>query len=178
MHITADIAGLGDDKTIIGLWNGWSLVDIFMLEKKYPNEVADFIRNLAKERNVRLANIVVDADGLGIGVVGILKCRAFNNGGRAVDNETYMNLKAECYFKLGEKINANGITICTSKFKEEIIQQMEVVRESNVDKEKKKQVTSKDEIKKQHGYSPDFADMIMMRMYFDLYPNYGKYAIR
>jgi hypothetical protein len=177
-YITGDIAGLGEDKTIIGLWSGWSLVDVFVLEKKYPNEVADFIRALAKERNVRLANIVVDADGLGIGVVGILKCRSFNNGGRAVDNETYMNMKAECYFKLGEKINANGITVCTNKHKEEIIQQMEVVREAKVGTDKKKQVTSKDEIKKKHGYSPDFADMIMMRIYFDLHPNYGKYAIR
>ncbi len=109
MFITADIAALGNDKTIIGLWSGLSLVDVFVMEQKYPNEVAEFIRNLAKERSVKLGNIVVDADGLGIGVVGILKCQSFNNGGRAVDSETYMNLKAECYFKLGESINSISI---------------------------------------------------------------------
>ncbi len=89
MFITADIAALGNDKTIIGLWSGLSLVDVFVMEQKYPNEVAEFIRNLAKERNVKLGNIVVDADGLGIGVVGILKCQSFNNGGRAVSRQEF-----------------------------------------------------------------------------------------
>ena len=178
MFITADIAALGNDKTIIGLWSGLSLVDVFIMEQKYPNEVADFIRNLAKERGVKLGNIVVDADGLGIGVVGLLKCQAFNNGGRAVDSETYMNLKAECYFKLGELINANKLTITTDKNKQDIIKHLEVVRVAHVDRERKKQVTGKEEIKKKHGFSPDFADMMMMRMYFELFPNYGKYAVR
>ena len=177
-YITADIAALGNDKTIIGLWSGMSLVDVFMMEHKYPNEVAEFIRNLAKERNVKLSNIVVDADGLGIGVVGILKCQSFNNGGRAIDSETYMNLKAECYFKMGEYINANKLTIAADKYKTEIIKHLEVVRIAHIDRERKKAVTSKEEIKKKHGFSPDFADMMMMRMYFELYPNYGRYAIR
>ena len=35
---------------------------------------------------------------------------------------------------------------------------------------------SKDEIKKHHGVSPDYADAIMMRMYDVLLPNYGKYS--
>jgi len=178
MFITADIAALGNDKTIIGLWSGLSLVDVFVMEQKYPNEVAEFIRTLAKERGVKLGNIVVDADGLGIGVVGILKCQSFNNGGRAVDSETYMNLKAECYFKLGESINSNKITITADRYKTEIIKHLEVVRVANMDRERKKQVTGKEEIKKKHGFSPDFADMMMMRMYFELYPNYGKYAVR
>ena len=89
-----------------------------------------------------------------------------------------MNLKAECYFKLGESINSNKITITADRYKTEIIKHLEVVRIANMDRERKKQVTGKEEIKKKHGFSPDFADMMMMRMYFELYPNYGKYAVR
>jgi hypothetical protein len=39
-------------------------------------------------------------------------------------------------------------------------------------------VIPKDEIKRMNGFSPDIADMIMMRKYFDLYPNYRRYGVR
>lgn len=177
-YITADIAALGNDKTIIGLWDGMTLIAIHTLEHKYPNEVAEYIRQLSIENNVRLSNIVVDADGLGIGVVGILKCQAFNNGGRSTQQEVYLNLKSECYFKLGEDISNNQITFVIKEHKQNIIQQLEVVRNYTANTEKKKQVTPKDIIKRMHGFSPDIADMIMMRKYFDLYPNYRRYGIR
>jgi predicted nucleic acid-binding OB-fold protein len=38
----------------------------------------------------------------------------------------------------------------------------------NVDKIGKTSVESKDEIKKRIGRSPDYADMIMMRMYYEI----------
>lgn len=177
-YITADIAALGNDKTIIGLWDGMTLIAVHTLEHKYPNEVAEYIRQLSIENNVRLSNIVVDADGLGIGVVGILKCQAFNNGGKSTQPEVYLNLKSECYFKLGEDISNNQITFVIKEHKQNIIQQLEVVRNYTANTEKKKQVTPKDIIKRMHGFSPDIADMIMMRKYFDLYPNYRRYGIR
>lgn len=177
-YITADIAALGNDKTIIGLWDGMTLTSIHTLEHKYPNEVAEYIRQLSIEHNVRLSNIVVDADGLGIGVVGILKCQAFNNGGKSTQPEVYLNLKSECYFKLAEDISNNQITFVIKEHKQNIIQQLEVVRNYTANTEKKKQVTPKDIIKRMHGFSPDIADMIMMRKYFDLYPNYRRYGIR
>jgi hypothetical protein len=37
-----------------------------------------------------------------------------------------------------------------------------------MDKDGKREVLSKDEIKEQLGRSPDYADMIMMRYYFEL----------
>lgn len=177
-YITADIAALGNDKTIIGLWDGMTLTSLHTLEHKYPNEVAEYIRQLSIEHNVRLSNIVVDADGLGIGVVGILKCQAFNNGGRSTQPEVYLNLKSECYFKLAEDISNNQITFVIKEHKQNIIKELEVVRNHTANTEKKKQVTPKDIIKRTHGFSPDIADMIMMRKYFDLYPNYRRYGIR
>lgn len=177
-YITADIAGMGDDKTIIGVWDGMTLVAIHRLEHKYPSEVADYIRQLCIEHNVKLANTIVDADGLGIGVVGILKCQSFNNGSRAVDGEHYGNLKAQCYFLLGESISNNKLCILATAYKEEIIKHLESVRNATVGSDRKKMVTSKEEIKKKQGFSPDFADMIMMRMYFNLHKNYGRYAIK
>lgn len=177
-YITADIAGLGDDKTIIGVWDGMTLTDIHKLEHKYPNEVAAYINTIAKEKNVKLGNIVVDADGLGIGVVGILKCQSFNNGARAVNSELYTNLKSECYYMLGDYINENRLTILAHQHKDEIIKHLESVRNASVGTDKKRSVTSKEDIKRKNGFSPDFADMMMMRMYFSLYPNYKRYAVR
>jgi phage terminase large subunit len=177
-YITADIAALGNDKTIIGLWDGMTLLEIHKLEHKYPNEVADYIRQLSIQHNVRLSNIVVDADGLGIGVVGILKCQAFNNGGRSTEPEIYLNLKSECYFKISDDIANNSITFICKSYKSDIIKELEVVRNYTANTEKRRQVTPKDEIKRMNGFSPDIADMIMMRKYFDLYPNYRRYGVR
>jgi hypothetical protein len=32
-------------------------------------------------------------------------------------------------------------------------------------------------VKKQLGRSPDYADALMMRMYFDVNPNHGRYYV-
>jgi hypothetical protein len=98
------------------------------------------------------------------------------NGSKAVRGTQYMNLKADCYFRLGELIDKNEITL-PIKYQEDIIKELELVRRVDPDKEGKLRVTSKDTISQRTGgISPDIADAIMMRAYFELNRNYTKYA--
>lgn len=174
-YMTCDPAAMGNDRTVIGIWHGLVLTKIYEFKHKYPNEVADIMRKLATENSIRLNNVIVDADGLGIGIVGILRCREFLNGSSSPDKH-YAHMKAHCYFKLSEYVRDNKVYITDHGQKDQIIKELDLVRDRTKE-DKKKAVSSKDEIKEKLGYSPDYADMIMMRMFFELNPNYGKYSV-
>ena len=173
-YITADIARMGDDRTVIVLWNELHAQKFIVLKHKQINEVVDVIRQLAESNGVRLSNVLCDEDGIGGGVVDFLRCKGFLNGSKAV-RDNYMNLKADCYFKLGELISTNAITM-DATHKDTIIKELEMIRREKIDSDGKLRVTSKEEIKKRHGISPDFADAIMMRAFYELKKNFGKYA--
>jgi hypothetical protein len=176
LFITADIARLGKDRSVIGLWKGLSLIQVIELRRKRVTEVAEAIKNLANLKYVKLGNIIIDEDGVGGGVCDIVKgTRGFRNGSKASHPERFVNLKAECYFKLAEFIEF-GRVIFPSEYKETIVKELDMIRRKNPDGDSKLTVTSKDEIQRMHGLSPDYADMIMMRMFFELFPNYGKYS--
>lgn len=175
-YITADIARLGKDRTVICVWKGLSCIDIVILRQKRQDEVKAEIQRLMNQHQVRLSNVLADADGVGGGLVDSLRCREFMNGSKAVRGTQYMNLKADCYFRLGELIDKNEITL-PIKYQEDIVKELELVRRVDPDKEGKLRVTSKDTISQRTGgISPDIADAIMMRAYFELNRNYTKYA--
>ena len=175
-YITADIARLGKDRTVLCVWRGLSCIDIVVLKQKRQDEVKAEIQRLMNEHSVRLSNVLADADGVGGGLADSLRCREFMNGSKAVRGTQYMNLKADCYFRLGELIDKNEITL-PIKYQEDIIKELELVRRVDPDKEGKLRVTSKDTISQRTGgISPDIADAIMMRAYFELNRNYTKYA--
>ena len=172
--ITADIARMGDDRTVIVLWNGLHAEKFIALKHKPINEVVDTIRQLAESNGVRLSNVLVDEDGIGGGCKDYLHCKGFLNGSKAV-RENYMNLKCDCYFKLGELITTNAITF-ESTYKDTIIKELEMIRREKIDSDGKLRVTNKEDLKKRFGMSPDFADAIMMRCFYELKKNFGKYA--
>jgi len=175
-YITADIARLGKDRTVLCVWKGLSCIDIVVLRQKRQDEVKAEIQRLMNQYSVRLSNVLADADGVGGGLVDSLRCREFLNGSKAVRGTQYMNLKADCYFRLGELIDKNEITF-PIKWQEDICKELELIRRVDPDKEGKLRVTSKDTISQRTGgISPDIADAIMMRAYFELNRNYTKYA--
>ena len=175
-YITADIARLGKDRTVLCVWKGLSCIDIVILRQKRQDEVKAEIQRLMNQHGIRLSNVLADADGVGGGLVDSLRCREFMNGSKAVRGTQYMNLKADCYFRLGELIDKNEITL-PIKWQEDIVKELELIRRVDPDKEGKLRVTSKDTISQRTGgISPDIADAIMMRAYFELNRNYTKYA--
>jgi hypothetical protein len=174
-YITCDPAAMGNDRTVICLWRGMHLVRFFEYNHKYPHEVAEIIRTIAIENNVRLNNVIVDADGLGIGVAGLLKCKEFNNGSSAKDSTHFANLKSECYFKLSAMVRDNKIWIHDTSKRDELIKELDLIRDRTRE-DKKRAVSSKEEIKAKLNRSPDYADAVMMRMYFDVYKSTGTYS--
>lgn len=175
-YITADIARLGKDRTVLALWRGLHLERLDILKGLRVNEVADAITKLRLEYNVPLNRVLADEDGIGGGVCDLTRCRGFVNGSKAI-RPYYANLKADAYYKLGELIDSNAITFA-SKYKDAITKELELVRRTNIGRDGKLTVSSKDDIaKKAGGLSPDIADAIAMRAYFLLSTNTGNYAV-
>jgi hypothetical protein len=173
--ITGDIARLGKDRTVIGLWRGFELIEIKELRKSKITETVAVIKAMISAKGVKLGNVILDEDGIGGGAVDLVACRGFQNGSRAKHPETYTNLKAECYFKLAELIEKGKVSF-PENHRDTIVKELDMIRRRRPEADGKLSVTSKEELNRMHGISPDFADMIMMRCYFELYPNYGRYA--
>jgi phage terminase large subunit len=174
-YITADIARMGKDRTVLCYWEGMTLREIKSFRKMRVDEVVQEVRKMISDKGVNLRNVIADEDGVGGGVVDSVKCRGFLNGSRSTKPDRYQHLKAECYFKLAEVIESNGITFHIREEKETILKELDVIRRRNPEGDGKLNVTGKEEISRTHGFSPDIADAIMMRMFFILRPNYGKY---
>ena len=179
-YISCDVARFGSDKTVIVLWEGLHIKKIRSILKSAVNEVVDEIRRLQQDYSVRLTNIIVDEDGVGGGVKDYMRCRGFVNNSRAIKGENYQNLKTQCYYKLAELVNTAQIGIdCNDiNVKNEIIEELEQVRTKDADKDNKLQIIPKDIIKDIIGRSPDYADTLAMRMFFEIDGNYGKYFVQ
>jgi phage terminase large subunit len=174
MYISADIARYGSDKMVICVWSGFRVVEIFSLDKSSIIETAEAIRGLATKWKVPNSNIIADEDGVGGGVVDVLKCNGFVNNSRPKKEENtiveYQNLKTQCYYKLAEKIQRNEIFInCNDGYLQDlIIKELEQVKRDKIDNDGKLRIIPKEKVKELLGHSPDFTDTLMMRLYFEL----------
>jgi len=175
-YITADIARFGKDRTIICVWEGLTIIDVIEMNRAALDEVVNKIRLMCQQHSILLQDVVCDEDGVGGGVVDFLKCRGFVNGSKP-KHPQYQNLKSECYYKLAQYVEENKVTILSSMRKEQIVRELEMIKRHRADVDGKLMVTPKDVIKNREGISPDVADAIMMRMYFELNPSYGQYVV-
>jgi hypothetical protein len=177
-YITCDVARFGNDSTVIGVWSGYR-VKVYRYSKKSIVEVAQIIKQLMAENSVPISNVLADEDGVGGGCVDILSCRGFVNNSTPLENpisrtkDNFDNLKSQCYFKLAEKINSDEIFIdCPSNFKQMIVEELEQIKQKSVDNDAKKGIIPKDKVKQLIGRSPDFSDMLAMRMWFEFKPKF------
>ena len=179
-YITCDVARFGSDKTVIMLWQGLHIRYIRTILKSAVNEVVDEIKKLQQENGVNLRNIIVDEDGVGGGVKDYLRCQGFTNNARALKGENYQNLKTQCYYKLADQINKGQIGVSCSdvNIKNYITEELEQVRTKDADKDNKLQIIPKDTVKSILGRSPDYADALAMRMYYEIDSNFGKYYVQ
>jgi len=168
-YIIADIARKGKDNTTIGRFSGFRLEELVTLQKAITTTTSQRIRNIANQYKIPMSRVLVDEDGVGGGVCDQLGCKGFVNNSKAIDGN-YTNLKSECGFKLAELINNAGMYInCPSdNIKALIIEELEQIKNSNIDSEGKLQLMSKSEVKERIGRSPDYSDMLLMRMFFEL----------
>lgn len=173
-YISADIARFGSDKGVICVWDGLRLIELVTLDVSSIPETASEIRRLANLYQIPMSKVIADEDGVGGGVVDMLKCKGFINGSKALPEERkqveYRNLKSQCYFHLAEKINNAEIFITKpiTSISEKIIEELEQVKRDKVDQDGKLSVLPKEKVKEILGRSPDFADALMMRMFFEI----------
>lgn len=184
--ITCDVARFGKDKTVIYVWSGFRIIHVVVLVKADTLETSNQILRLCSLFQVSMSNVCIDDDGVGGGVVDNLPgCYGFVNNSAPLPNpkdpekkNNFDNLKSQCCYTLAEKINKGGIYIefdIGSMFvddarsvKQLLNQELENLREKEVDVDKKKGVMPKDKIKAIIGRSPDYMDAMMQRMVFEL----------
>jgi phage terminase large subunit len=178
-YITCDVARLGADKTVIILWSGLRVEKIITFAKNTIPEIINEIKMLSQQNAIPNSRIIIDQDGVGGGVVdGINGCKGFTNGSKALKGENYQNLKTQCFYKLAELVNDNKIYIEQNTHKQTIIEELEIIKRDKIDKDQQKlAIEGKDIQKSKLGRSPDFADALMMRMWFEVYGSYGEYAV-
>lgn len=190
--ITVDVARFGSDKTVIGVWEGFR-VKLYMFKGLSVPEVAEKVFYYQGLFNVPNSNTIVDEDGVGGGVVDIVKCNGFVNNSRPLPNpikpqkddkgnikaENYDNLKSQCSYRMSDRINNSGIYIedADPATKEMVIEEMEQVKQKDVDSEGKRAIMPKELVKEALGRSPDYWDAIMMREWFELKPKVKAGAI-
>lgn len=173
--ITADVARYGSDLTVLMVWDGLRVVHLESHESTSITQTAERIGELCGTFAVGRSAVVVDDDGIGGGVVDILKgCKPFRGGSAPIERKThkenYANLKAQCSYVLAEKVNARAIYIQPEAHRDRIAEELAWIKRADMDKDGKLRILGKDKVKEGIGRSPDFADALMMRMVLELKP--------
>ena len=168
--ISADIAMQGRDRFIIGRWSGFRCTIAVDKPKTDGKEVEMDLREEMNGYGIPSTRVVVDSDGLGAYLSGYIKnVKQFHGGSRPYNSLEYANLKAQCAFILAGMINKREIKIiCTDSQMEAIKEEITTcLKRDNVYKDQsKKNIISKDLMKQYLGRSPDYLDMLIMRMVF------------
>lgn len=182
-YITVDVARLGGDKIVLYLWQGLQVYGIIVMRYQTLDKTSQIIRDTAAEESIPYSHIAVDEDGVGAGVVDMLKgVKGFVANSSALpdvdtddpnveaEKPNFANLKSQCAFKLADYVNLRKIGIKTKdeQTREWIVEEFEVLKNKDMDKERKLRITTKDEQKEELGRSPDFLDAAIMRMMFEL----------
>ena len=170
MYMTIDVARKGKDKTVFRVWHGWLVVYRYEIAKSGLDVVVRKAKELQLKYKVSNSNTIADEDGVGGGVIDFLNCKGFVNGSRALNDENYNNLKSQCGYKMAQKIvNREVGEICdNAEVKSITSEEMEQVKQKDIDKDGKVALIGKDIVKQMIGRSPDEWDSIMMRYYFEL----------
>lgn len=172
-YMVADIARYGTDKTVIRIWHGLKVIHKEHHKKQSTKYTADRIRSLSEQFGVPLQNTIIDEDGIGGGVLDQLQgAKGFMANSSPINqkqNESYENLKSQCAYKLAELVNSNQIyEEIAGDERQMLIEELQQIKEKDMEKEGKRGIQSKDKAKQMLGRSPDDADTYIMRMYFEV----------
>lgn len=179
-YITCDSARKGKDRMIIALWKGWTVVGGKIRTKCKTTDTEDDIKAFCAKYNIPMSRVIVDEGGEGGGVIDHLGCKGFIAASKPIQGKAekkwrpknYRNLRAQVNFHLSDIVAERKIAIKgpLAQFREQVIEELEQIKGLNLDTADKLQIVSKDDIKEAIGRSPDFADTLAMRAWFDLKP--------
>ncbi len=181
-HISNDVARLGDDRTVILIWAGLHILDAGVYRKQGVDKTIEDVSQFGQDYNIPPSKIVIDEDGVGGGVKdGIRGSKGFVNNARPLKykgkEENYTNQKSQCYFHLARAVAEGKVTLSSKvasmlidgkTIGELLTEELSVIKRKDVDKDGKVSVEGKDKTKELLGRSPDLADAVMMRMFYEL----------
>lgn len=185
-YITCDVARLGGDRIVCIVWDGWR-GRVVWWKKETLSQSAARIETIRFREGIGKSSVLVDSDGLGVGMEDFVGYKGFTNNAspmadplKPVDangapvRENFDMLKSQCYYRLADRINKNGIYIeCEDEETQRLItEELEQVKQKDMDSDMKKGVMPKQMVKDLLGRSPDFADALMMREFFELQPQF------
>lgn len=172
VYISIDPAGTGEDAAeIIAITENKHVIEwITIPEAKKPSVIIEAVEKLQQKYNVSMYDISYDVDGLGWGLNDAFEYgeKIYNNG--TPEDKIYQNRKAELYFKLSREIEAGNITISqdclTDEIESELTEELEAIEEIDIDKDSKRAITKKADIKTAIGRSPNKSDVLAYSMVF------------
>lgn len=178
-YMSVDVARLGGDRIVYALWEGMHCYRIETRTMQPIPSTVQEIRNLAFREQVPYSRIIADEDGIGGGVVDYLPgIKGFTansapypevRGAEAV-LPNYASLKDQCGFALAEVVNARKLSVTTDDavVRQQLSEELEQVKVKDLDKDQKRRLVPKVDIKAALGRSPDLSDALLMRMALEL----------
>lgn len=191
-YLINDIARFGGDKIVLGEFEGLTLIGLTVDTYQDTDTTKNKIKNQAQESHIPFSNILSDEDGVGGGVVdGLTGTKGFMGGSSPLDilntftgqlvPANFINLRSQCYFKLGEIVNMHKMAINLRYFKSNIEgytqekaladleEELDAIKsQDNSGQRTKLAIIPKLLIKEAIGRSPDFSDILMMRQLYEL----------
>ncbi len=175
--LIVDAARFGGDRIVFTFWKGLENYKTVVKTMQGTDKTEEDIRNFAINEQLPYSHILVDEDGIGGGIVDHLKgIKGFVANHAPFDNpeteerENFENLKAQCAYKLADIINAHKLAVkgLSEGDKQGLIEELEQIKSKDADKDGKRKIVPKDEVKRNIGRSPDHGDCFIMRMLFEL----------
>lgn len=180
-YVIVDPAGLGVDRALIMVFDdggcdgtisagkGYRLEYIKVISKCTQPELKIAIEKVRSQWGVPKSRVLVDSDGLGVGLAEFGGYNKFQNNGKAKDDR-YKNMRSQCYFGIADLVNKDMVYVSPSISADHfasLVTELNAIKHENPYKdEEKDKVTPKDQLKDFLGRSPDFADCFMMFYYF------------
>lgn len=172
----ADIARMGSDLSVFGKWKGFHCYAVDNYGKQGIDVTSDKVKEVLRIEQIPYSHAIADEDGIGGGVVDVVRgIKGFMANRAPFPNrltgkpDNYKNLKSQCAYLLADFVNDHKIRIdCDKATEEKIIEELSTIKRKDPDREGKLEIEPKEKQKELLGRSPDFADMLIMRMYFEL----------
>jgi hypothetical protein len=161
IRLGVDVARFGSDASVIMVSAGPRVNIVKVIRKQDTMAIAGAVIQAFRETGAHAANI--DVIGIGAGVVDRLTEQHFNVtgvnvGDRAVDNDRYINLRAELYWLLREEFRDAAIAIPPD---EDLAAELASMKYA-FDSRGRIKIESKDDMRKRGISSPDRADAVML----------------
>lgn len=194
-YMTCDVAMEGSDSLRIGIWSGLRLERIFSWDKSDGRGIWEHMKMLAKEHKVDGRNIVFDANGVGNFLTGFFKSSYdFRSQSKPLEEKNayneaesttitvktdYKDLRTQCAYHLSRLVSERKLFFAVENEteREMIMEEFEAHKKTGQNPSGKLTITQKPDIKALIRRSPDYFDMILMRIVFEIKPKRRSYLL-